>query len=269
MHNRTDKAASIIYIPHGGGPLPLLGHPGHHGMVKFLQEITPGLGRPSAIVMISAHWEEQDVRITSGRSPSLIYDYYGFPDEAYQIKYPAPGDPALANHIYQLLKKNSVKAQMDDMRGFDHGMFIPLTLMYPAANIPCVQISLLASMDAKKHIEIGQALSSLREENLLIIGSGLSFHNMQAFKSHSPEEMASQNIKFEDWLIETCTDAGLSQEERETRLTNWLDAPFARYCHPREEHLLPLHICYGMANSAAELVYDDQLLGAKVSAFQW
>ena len=289
MSNEAGQSGSVLYIPHGGGPLPLLGHPGHQDLVDFLFEITPKLGQPSAIVVISAHWEAPVVTITSGKSPQLIYDYYGFPEEAYKIKYPAPGAPELAKQIFHLLKQDGIEAKLDEQRGFDHGLFVPLKLMYPNADIPCVQISLHSSFDAESHINIGRALSALRHENLLVIGSGFSFHNMDALKSQSAESMMGRNIAFEKWLIETCTGVNLSPGQRESRLINWLEAPHARYCHPREEHLLPLHVCFGMANSAAansaaansaaansagansaaDLVFEGNVVGVKVSGYRW
>ncbi|RLA45141.1 MAG: dioxygenase [Gammaproteobacteria bacterium] len=259
----------VLFIPHGGGPLPLLGDAGHQVMVDFLGAITANLGQPSAILVISAHWEEGVATITSGKSPSLIYDYYGFPDEAYDVEYPAAGDPILAERIFGLLEKAGIEARMDDHRGFDHGLFVPLKLMYPAASIPCVQLSLINNLDPQTHINIGKALSDLRKENVLIVGSGLSFHNMDAFLSKSDGVMDAKNRAFEDWLAHTCTNNNIPPPERERRLIEWADAPAARYCHPREEHLLPLHVCYGLSNSVAARVFDDKVLGMLASAYLW
>ena len=259
----------VLYIPHGGGPLPLLGDRGHQKMVDFLKKITPDLGAPSAIVVISAHWEENKPTITSGKSPPLVYDYYGFPDEAYQIEYPAPGDPVLAKRLFDLLQDSGIEAQLNDQRGFDHGVFVPLKIMYPDASIPCVQLSLIKSLDPEAHIKLGQALSDLRKDNVLIIGSGLSFHNMGAFMSHSNLDSNHGNEEFAQWLIDTCTNESISQQDREKRLIEWEKAPYARYCHPREEHLLPLHVCYGASNSAAKLLFDDTILGKKTCALLW
>lgn len=268
MNNETANSP-VLFIPHGGGPLPLLGDSGHQNMVDFLKRITPRLGRPTAILIISAHWETDKVTITSGKTPSLIYDYYGFPDEAYDIEYPAPGDPVLANKIYNSLRDSGIEATLDEQRGFDHGLFVPLKIMYPDASIPCVQLSLLSNLDPESHINIGKALTDLRQEKILVVGSGFSFHNLKAFFTQPKNAPDAENEAFERWLIDTCTNKDISTDERESRLINWSDAPFARYCHPREEHLLPLHVCYGMCNSAAELVFDDKILGKKASAFLW
>ncbi len=129
----TDQPSPVLYIPHGAGPLPLLGDKGHQTMVSFLKNIAPTLGKPSAIVVISAHWEEDMVTITSAETPPLLYDYYGFPDAAYEIQYPAPGAPMLAEKIYHLLQQSGFEARLDSRRGFDHGVFVPLKIMFPDA----------------------------------------------------------------------------------------------------------------------------------------
>ena len=264
----SNELCPVLFIPHGGGPLPLLGDINHQTLVSFLKEITPVLGIPSSILIISAHWEEEIVTITSGKSPSIIYDYYGFPEQAYAIEYPAGGNPKLAEKIYDLLQADSIEVKLDDERGFDHGVFVPLKIMYPEANIPCLQLSLLKNLSSESHIKVGRALSKLRHENILIIGSGFSFHNMKSLMLGSSAE-DDKNKKFEEWLIETCTNPLLSVSERETRLIDWINAPFARYCHPREEHLLPLHICMGICKSAAKLVFEGCVAGKKTSAFLW
>jgi 4,5-DOPA dioxygenase extradiol len=269
MKKTAEKLLSpVMFIPHGGGPLPLLGDTSHVEMVDFLGSITPGLGLPSAIIVISAHWEESIVTITGGEAPSLIYDYYGFPDESYEIKYPAAGHPELAQKVHHLLQDEGIDARLDNDRGFDHGLFVPLKIMFPQADIPCIEISLLNSLDTGSHLQIGRALSKLRNDNVLIIGSGLSFHNMQAFLNDgkAPDE---KNEEFERWLIDTCTNSTLTEKQRAQKLLSWEEAPSARYCHPREEHLLPLQVCYGICGSAAKLVFEGKILGKRASAFLW
>lgn len=271
MTNENNTLAPVLYLPHGGGPLPLLGDPGHTSLVAFLQKIVFKLGQPDAILVISAHWEETQATITAGATPELIYDYYGFPEESYDIQYPAPGYPALAARIYEQLQYHGVEADLDEKRGFDHGVFVPLKLMYPDAGIPCVQLSLLNHLNPEKHIELGKALAALRQENILIIGSGLSFHNLGAFFTHQNgfDEAAET---FHSWLVETCCGKQLGADERKQRLIEWERQPTARFCHPREEHLLPLHVCYGMASEQtpmAELVFDDAVMGRRVAGFLW
>lgn len=260
---------SVLFLSHGGGPLPLLGDEAHEEMVALLKKVTPDLGNPSAILVISAHWEEDAPTITNGASPPLIYDYYGFPKEAYAIEYPAPGAPMLANKIFDLLKNHGIDANLTDQRGFDHGLFVPLKIMYPDAAIPCVQLSLLKSLRPDEHIRIGKVLAGLLEDNVLVIGSGFSFHNLKAFFAPSTTETQAMNEAFEHWLIDTCSSDRLSEPERERRLVNWESAPAARYCHPREEHLLPLHVCYGIAGAPARQVFRFEIMEKKASAYLW
>ena len=259
----------ILFISHGGGPMPLLGEPDHREMVARLTEIAGLLRKPSAILVISAHWEEAIPTITSGASPSLIYDYFGFPPESYDIKYPCPGEPVLAGQIHEVLEKAGIAARLDERRGFDHGLFVPLKLMYPQADIPCVQLSLVNSLDATTHLAIGRALQALDYENLLVIGSGFSFHNMRAFFAPNTPDIQAGNEAFEDWLEETCTNAGMEESERAERLAHWDRAPYARFCHPREEHLLPLHICYGLAEKPCDAHISVTVLGKKSGMLYW
>lgn len=266
--HQAQRKAQVVYLSHGGGPLPLLGDPGHAAMVAFMRELGPRLRRPDAILVVSAHWEERVATVQGGAAPSLYYDYYGFPEESYHLTYPAPGDPALARRVVDLLGGNGVATDTDAERGFDHGLFVPLLLMYPEAGIPALQLSLLHSLDAQAHIDLGRALGGLLQENVLVVGSGFSFHNMAAFDWRALDAPDPRNDAFQDWLIQTCT-GDLAPEERERRLVDWESAPAARYCHPREEHLLPLHVCAGMAQGPAALVFDDQIVGKRSVAFLW
>lgn len=273
MNNDSQVLAPVLYIPHGGGPLPLLGEPGHAFLVEFLSHIHLQFNKPTAILVISAHYEASIPTVLSGANPSLYYDYYNFPPEAYQIQYPALGDAALAQNIIELLAAKDIKAVMDNKRGFDHGMFVPLKLMYPDADIPCVELSLLDDMDPAKHIAMGKAIAALRKEGVLILGSGSSYHNMQR-PLPGIDPSSEELLQFDQWLIETCTDKSLSKDAREQRLLHWLDAPHARFCHPREEHLLPLHICLGTAledskSGVAELVFNAPMMGRELQAFLW
>ena len=266
--DRQQNNAQIIYFSHGGGPLPLLGDAGHQAMVTFMRRLPASLEKPDAILVISAHWEERVATVLDGPAPALFYDYYGFPDEAYEISYPAPGNPALAKRIVELLDRNQIPAGVDSHRGFDHGLFVPLALMYPAADIPALQLSLLSGLDPARHIALGKALRELTSENILVIGSGFSFHNMRAFAFDGTRPPDAANDEFQNWLIDVCTGP-LLQAEREQRLMAWEKAPSARYCHPREEHLLPLHVCLGMADKPATMIFDDDILGKRGVAFLW
>ena len=259
----------VLFLSHGGGPMPLLGDEGHKEMVDCLKEITAKIKKPSAIVVVSAHWEESIPTITSGANPSLIYDYYGFPEESYHIKYPCPGEPLLASRIHNLLENAGIASKLDEQRGFDHGLFVPLKIMYPDADIPCIQLSLVNSLDPAEHIKIGQALQDLDYKNLLVIGSGFSFHNMKAFFARETSESKAMNESFENWLLTTCSTSDINEEERAQRLTQWTKAPSARFCHPREEHLLPLHVCYGIAYTECSECFELRILNKKSSMYLW
>ena len=264
-----NKDTDVLFISHGGGPMPLLGDLGHREMVDRLTELAATLSKPSAILLVSAHWEEAVPTITSGANPPLIYDYYGFPAEAYKIEYPCPGEPALAQQVYQALGQAGIPARLDDQRGFDHGLFVPLKLMYPAAEIPCIQLSLVNSLDASAHLAVGKALQALNYGNLLVIGSGFSFHNMRAFFLEQTPDIQARNQAFEDWLERACGDTALQEPERAERLVHWERAPHARFCHPREEHLLPLHVCYGLANKPSDAHIAVRILGKQSGMFYW
>ena len=259
----------VLYISHGGGPLPLLGDAGHKELVARLQAIAAGIAKPSAIIVISAHWEEAVPTITAGARPAIIYDYYGFPEESYQIEYSCPGEPTLAGKLRDVLNQTGMHAKLDKQRGFDHGLFIPLTIMYPKADIPCVQLSLLNTLDPAPHIQMGQALQHLDVDNVLVLGSGFSFHNMKAFFTTATAETEAMNLAFERWLIDTCTNTTLEEEARAQRFLDWEKAPYARYCHPREEHLLPLHVCYGMTQQACSHFYQLRILNQQASMYLW
>lgn len=263
-----EKQAQIVYFSHGGGPLPILGDASHQAMVDFMKELPSQLRQPDAVLVISAHWEESAATLLGAQTPPMFYDYYGFPVEAYDITYPAPGSPALANRIAGILHEHNLPARIDPQRGFDHGLFIPLMLMYPRADIPALQLSLLRGLDPAAHLALGRALRALMPENILVIGSGFSFHNMRAFSWRGTNAPDRANDAFQDWLIETCTGP-MPHSEREQRLIDWEQAPSARYCHPREEHLLPVHVCLGMAGKPAKVVFDDQILGKRAVAFLW
>ncbi|MEI7847376.1 MAG: class III extradiol ring-cleavage dioxygenase [Chloroflexota bacterium] len=267
-NSEQENKAQVIYMGHGGGPLPLLGDASHKKMIDFIIQLPQTLKKPDAILVISAHWKENNPTIQSSPNPAMFYDYYGFPEKAYEIKYPAPGNPELANKIDKLLQANKISSRLDQTRGFDHGLFIPLSLMYPEADIPAIQLSLIQGLNPAEHIALGQALNALMSENILVIGSGFSFHNMRGFFGAANDGTDPANDLFQNWLIETCVSPML-QSERENRLINWQNAPSARYCHPREEHLLPLHVCFGMAGTQAKLIFDDKILGKRNVSFLW
>ena len=165
----SEMETSIIFFSHGGGPLPLLADPGHKAMINFMTELPRKLPKPEAILVISAHWEQPTATILGSHQPSMFYDYYGFPPAAYEIDYPAPGHPVLAEKIVSVLNQAGIKSQIDTHRGFDHGLFIPLNLMYPHAKIPALQLSLLDDLSPTSHLELGKSLRALRMKNRLSI----------------------------------------------------------------------------------------------------
>ena len=262
------KNGTVIYISHGGGPLPILGDPGHDKMITFMKELPDMIPKPDEILVISAHWEESHPTVIEGKKPPLLFDYYGFPEESYDLKYPVQGNPELAGEVKQLLESGGIPAETTQERGLDHGVFVPLLLMYPDAGIPVTELSLVKGLRPGDHIAMGKALATLMEKNILIIGSGFSFHNMSAFFSNNRNEVDSKNHDFQDWLIDICCGS-YNSERREDLLLQWEKAPHARYCHPREEHLLPLHVCFGLSGEKGEVIFDDSILGKRAVAFRW
>ena len=258
----------VLFIPHGGGPLPLFNDARHAQLIPFLKSAAQYCPNPEAIILISAHWEERMVHVTSAPQPELYYDYYGFPEASYKLNYPAPGHPELAASIVTQLQDSLGQATATTKRGFDHGMFVPLMLMYPKGHIPVVQVSLLDSLSPQDHIQLGKALQGFRTQNVLILGSGFSFHNLQAFFQPSPQGNQA-NQAFQSWLLDTCTAEKYTQAERSSRLIDWQNAPHAQFCHPRAEHLLPLHVCYGASTGPAECIFDDLVFSKRSIGLMW
>lgn len=266
--DNLNQNSNVIYFSHGGGPLPILNDPSHYKMIEFMKNLPHKIPRPNSIVVISAHWEEDIVTIQSASKANIMYDYFGFPEAAYNIKYPCKVDVELSLRIAKLLKKDGIEYRLDDKRAYDHGSYIPLTLMYPKADIPVLQISLNHNLDPLTHINIGKALRPLLSENILIIGSGFSFHNMRAFDFSGRNSEDSINNIFQDRLIEICCKEKDEQKKLE-HFINWERIPGARYCHPREEHLLPLFVCAGLSIGLGTKVFDDYILGKRATAFLW
>ncbi len=259
-----------LFIPHGGGPCFFMkwsmGPPDTWDrMAAWLRSLKGRYAGAKAILVVSAHWEEPVVTVQTNEHPPLFFDYYGFPPHTYELKWPAPGSPTLARRVQDLLASASIESREDRERGFDHGVFIPLKVAFPTPSLPTIQLSLHASLDAAAHLAIGRALSPLRDEGVLIVGSGMSFHNMQAMMN--PGSSLEQSCTFDTWLEHACT---ASSTTRSAQLARWTDAPSARFCHPREEHLLPLMVAAGAAeNETGRKVFEDVVMGAKVSAFEF
>ena len=234
-------------------------------MGEFLRKLISTLpARPKAILVVSGHWEEASFTVNTGEAPPLLYDYYGFPEHTYQLKYPAPGAPELAQRVRQLLGEAGLRTQEDGSRGFDHGVFVPFLLVDPDATIPVLQVSLQRGLDPALHIAAGKALANLRDEGVLIVGSGMSYHNMRGFGPGF--EAASEH--FDDWLTSVVTDS--DAHRREEALAHWHQAPDARSCHPREEHLLPLMVVAGAsAGEPGRRIFQDRIPNVTVSAFRF
>ena len=258
-----------LFLSHGGGPMPLLGDPDHQEMVEVLEQMAKQIPQPDAIVVISAHWEESVLTVTSGSAPALIYDYYGFPPESYEIHYPCPGEPDLAREVSGRLEHCGMNIRLDEERGLDHGVFVPLKIMYPYANIPCVQLSLSNTLDPGLHIDMGRALEGLHKEKVLVIGSGFSFHNLSAFFKPADEKTRELNLSFERWLKDICMSTEISEQQRQDGLIHWSKAPGASFCHPREEHLLPLHVCYGAAGGPGRQMEEVRIMNRFSSMYVW
>jgi len=264
-----------LYIPHGGGPSFFmkqgegLGPEGAwDAQANYLRGLAASLPtKPKAVLVISAHWEERKPTVNAQAKPGMLFDYYGFPDYTYRLKYPAPGEPALAARVRELLGKAGIESGEEMARGFDHGVFIPFLLIYPEADIPIVELSLVANLDAATHLAIGRALAPLRDEGVLIVGSGMSYHNLRAMMTGDPRADAASQ-RFDSWLTETLEDA--DTKARDARLVEWHKAPEGIASHPRPEHLLPLHVVAGAAGTdRGQRTYADRVMGKAQSGYRF
>ena len=242
-----------LFISHGSPMLAL--EPGDSG--PALERLAAELPRPKAIVLVSAHWESPDLRVTSNPAPQTWHDFGGFPPELFAVQYPAPGEPALAARIAQMLTEHGLPAQLDAKRPFDHGAWVPLSLMYPAADIPVVQVSLPSQLGPVAQTEVGRALAALRSEGILIIGSGSITHNLRELDWHAgPESVEPWAKAFRDWMIDKLA------ADDETALHDYRkQAPFAAKSHPSDEHLLPLYFARG-AGGAFSIAHQGWTMGA-------
>ncbi|HVR60713.1 MAG TPA: class III extradiol ring-cleavage dioxygenase [Polyangia bacterium] len=259
----------VVYIPHGGGPWPFVDlgfdRAEMDNLATYLRSLA-ALPRtaPKAILAVSAHWEEAVPTVMTAAHPPMLYDYYGFPPAAYQLTWPAPGSPALAARVQELLEAGGIASGRDPGRGFDHGTFVPLKLTYPEADLPTVQLSLKHGLDPREHIAVGRALAPLRDEGVFIVGSGMSYHNLREFRSPRAAGVAAQ---FDGWLNQAAT---ADPRQRDDRLIDWADAPSARAAHPREEHLLPLMVAAGAAGDDRGVAgFVGNVMGARVSAYHF
>jgi aromatic ring-opening dioxygenase catalytic subunit (LigB family) len=255
-----------LYVPHGGGPCFFVDDPDGtwKGMGQFLRELPASLPmRPRAILIVSGHWETPGFMLTASPKPKLLFDYYGFPPHTYQLRYDAPGDPQLAQRAAGLLREAGFSAALDTQRGLDHGVFVPLKVMYPEADIPVVELSLERGLDAEPHLAAGRALAPLRDEGVLLLCAGMSFHNLRALGDARATIPAQQ---FDAWLGRAASLAG---DDRIAQLLRWEDAPSARICHPRPEHLLPLMVAAGASELPGQRIYNEEVLATRISGFRF
>lgn len=259
------KKQPAIYITHGAGPCFWADFPapfGPHAFDGLKQYFTDLLGtlpaHPKAILMVSAHWEASRPTVNTGAAPGMLYDYYGFPEHTYSLRYPAPGDPTLAGEVKALLEDAGLDVVADPERDFDHGVFVPMMVIDADARIPVVMLSLQRDLDPALHIRMGEAIASLRSKGVLVIGSGSSYHNLHRFR----DGQSQPSRMFDDWLNETLCQT--DPDTRKARLIEWKAAPGALDCHPREEHLLPLMVALGAAGAEPGRRSFHEMIGGKL-----
>jgi aromatic ring-opening dioxygenase catalytic subunit (LigB family) len=257
-----------VYLPHGAGPCFFMEWqrgPADtwdrtadylRGLIASLPE------RPKAILVVSGHWEAPAFTVGSARWPELVFDYYGFPESTYRLTFGAPGSPGLARRVKTLLAQAGLPTAEDDQHGWDHGVFVPLKLVTPDADIPVVQLSLKDGLDPGAHLAAGRALAPLRDDGVLIVGSGMSWHNMRGFTP----DFTERSITFDAWLEGAVADPA----RRDAALAHWDAAPYGRDAHPREEHLLPLMVAAGAATGEpGRVAFRDQVMNVTVSAIEF
>jgi len=264
-----------IFLPHGGGPCFFM-NPAPGGgfappdpmwwpMEAYLKSLIASLPeRPKAILLISGHWEAAQFTVQTGDHPQLYFDYYNFPPHTYQLRWDAPGAPELAHRVAALLSEAGFPVAQDPVRGWDHGVFVPMKVVAPGADIPLVQLSLKTDLNPAEHIRAGAALESLRDDGVLIVGSGMSFHNLR----ERGDQATARADAWDDALSNAVTDADPAR--RAARVADWASLPFARYAHPREDHLLPLMVALGAGGAdAATHDHKSHVLGWAVSGYRF
>jgi aromatic ring-opening dioxygenase catalytic subunit (LigB family) len=263
----SETPASVMptyFISHGGGPWPWMKDQMPFDLSELeasLQAMPRDIGvSPKAVLMVSGHWEEAEFTVQTNPNPPMIYDYGGFPEFTYHIKYPAPGSPSVAQRVAELLSAAGIKAEQDAARGFDHGVFAPMYVAWPNADMPIVQLSIKRGYDPEQHLAAGRSLAPLRHEGVLIIGSGLSYHNLGLWGPGG--EVASR--QFDAWLHDALAADPATRTEL---LRAWEHAPSARVAHPAEDHLVPLMVAVGAAEEEpAAIVYHETTLAGAITA---
>ncbi|PHR87264.1 MAG: dioxygenase [Blastopirellula sp.] len=264
------KRQPAFYLSHGGGPCfwietpPPYGPHAYDDLRHYFEGMLASLPeRPKAIVVISGHWEAKNFTVSANPAPGMLFDYYGFPAHTYELSYPAKGDPVIAGRISELLAKAGISHETDTERGFDHGVFVPMLIVDPDGNIPVVMMSIREDFDPATHIAFGEALAPLRDEGVVIIGSGSSYHNMTSFGDGKP-----QNARvFDTWLRGAVTQSEYGA--RKAALLEWDQAPMARDAQPREDHLIPLMAVVGAGGADPAIVdFQGDMSGKAISGFR-
>ncbi|MFN8019329.1 MAG: class III extradiol ring-cleavage dioxygenase [Acidimicrobiales bacterium] len=262
----TAERLPTYFVSHGGGPWPWIKDlmPGDFGPLEAsLRAIPREIGAtPKAVLVISGHWEAPEFTVQTSAQPPMLYDYGGFPEFTYHIQYPAPGSPEVAARVVELLGGAGIAVRTDDRRGFDHGVFAPLYVSWPDADVPILQLSMKHGYDPEAHLAAGRALAPLRDEGVLILGSGFTYHNLRDFGPGG--SVASR--EFERWLTEAVVRGPVA--ERTEKLRHWDRAPYARHAHPAEDHLVPLMVAVGAAeDEPGTLTYlETEFFGGLTSA---
>ena len=257
-----------MFVSHGGGPWPFV-----DGMREMFAKTAKEFAalparlpqKPTAVLVITGHWEATEFSVSTSEHPPMDYDYSGFPPHTYHLQYPAPGSPALAARVTELLAAGGISCKQDPARGYDHGTFVPLGLMYPDAEVPIVLLSMKSGYDAAEHLRVGRMLAPLREEGVLILGSGLTYHNMRGFGNPASTPVAAA---FERYLNDAVTQPDAAV--RDQMLVDWAQAPSARQAHPREDHLIPLMVVAGAAGAdRGARIFVDHVMAVDMASYQF
>ncbi|CUG88855.1 aromatic ring-opening dioxygenase, LigB subunit, putative [Bodo saltans] len=256
----------VVFLNHGGGPLPVLNDPQHKPLIAAWKTIIGSLlekyGTPKAIAVVSAHYEANQPSIGGAAAPKMLYDYGGFPAESYKLQYSAPGAPDIAKRMVESLNAAGLQGNLDAQRPYDHGVFVPLMVLFPDANIPVIPISVLNSQNGAEHIAMGRALSEFRKEGVLFLGSGSSMHNFKYFFSNGV-----YGTEFNNALTKVLADPTLTAEGRLERMKDVRAFPGVAEAHPEGgfEHLMPLLTCVGLSQGALAVEASNvQLMGANL-----
>lgn len=264
----TNARQPVYFLSHGGGPWPWLDGEFRRGFA-WLEASLKALPAqwpepPRAILAISGHWEEPRFTVSTAARPGMVYDYFGFPEHTYHISYPAPGSPDIAARVVELGAAAGIAIGTDPARGFDHGTFSMMQPIAPDAQIPVVSLSLRHGYDVAEHVALGAALAPLRDEGVVIMGSGLSWHNLRMFDPRA----AVPSAAFDAWLRQTLLST--DPAARIAALEAWEQAPAARLAHPREDHLIPLMAAVGAAGAdPATCIYSQADLRGGITVSAW